>query len=265
MAAVVPVSPMKTRVLLLLFVVLAGAPALHAQDTLPRFSVRNAGNNRIIIGWINPYPNIAQISIQRGFDSLGSYKTILSVADPKSIQNGYFDRTAPNEHMWYRLFYAMEGGSYYFSKPKRPDTSRVQLVVAQRPSIQPGDLLYKYKDSIFVRNRDTFVVVNRDTLRVRNNDTLRPKPPVVRKPEWVPSAFVFTNPEGYVQLRLPDAAQKNYSLKFYEDSSFLFELKGVKDKLLLLDKTNFYHSGWYFFELYNDEKLVERNKFYLKP
>lgn len=251
------------------FLLLLAASSLQAQDTLPRFSVRNVGNNRVIVSWVNPFPNVAQITIQRGFDSIGPFKTILSVADPRSVENGYSDTKAPNDHMWYRLFYAMEGGTFYFTKSKRPDTGHVQVPPAQRPvAAPPGDVLYKYKDSIFVRNRDTFVVVNRDTLRVKNNDTLtRPRPTVVvRKPEWIPSVKVFTNNEGYVQVRLPDAGQKDYSVKFYQqDSTFLFEIKGIKEKLLLLDKANFYRSGWFYFELYDDEKLVERNKFYLRP
>jgi hypothetical protein len=43
----------------------------------------------------------------------------------------------------------------------------------------------------------------------------------------------------------------------------LFELKNINEPALTLDKTNFLHSGWFKFELYNDEKLVEKNKFYL--
>ncbi|RYY82967.1 MAG: hypothetical protein EOO15_22170 [Chitinophagaceae bacterium] len=253
------------RSFLLTLLCLAMATVLHAQDTLPRFTVRNVGNNRIIVSWVNPFPGMSQISIQRAFDSLGTYKSILSVADPKSVQNGFTDRNAPNDHMWYRLFYAMEGGTYFFTKPRRPDTSQLQLIPS-RTSIGSGDFMQRYKDSVFIRNRDTFVVINRDTLRVRNNDTLsKPKPVVVKKPDWLPSSFVFTNTEGYVQIRLPDAAQKNYSLRFYEDSTFLFEIKGVKEKVLQLDKSNFYHSGWFQFELYNDDKLLERNKFYLRP
>ena len=58
------------------------AIALRAQDTLPKFSLINAGNNRIIIGWTNKFENIKQISIQRSFDSLSGYKSILTVADP---------------------------------------------------------------------------------------------------------------------------------------------------------------------------------------
>jgi hypothetical protein len=45
--------------------------------------------------------------------------------------------------------------------------------------------------------------------------------------------------------------------------NFLFELKPVKETALTLDKANFYRAGWYLFELFNDEKLVERHKFYL--
>ena len=58
-----------------------------SQDTLPKVSVRNVGNNRIIIGWVNNYPLVKQIGIQRSFDSLGIYKTILSVTDPNAVQN----------------------------------------------------------------------------------------------------------------------------------------------------------------------------------
>jgi hypothetical protein len=202
--------------------------ASFAQDTLPRFSVRNVGNNRIILGWTNQFPTIKQISIQRSFDSLRNYTTILSVADPKAVQNGYADTKAPNTNMFYRLFYVLEGGSFYFTQAKRPriDTAKAVAAVVEKPKV----------DS-----------------------------PVVEKPRgYVPSSYVFTNRNGYVYINLPDASRKNYSIKFYEENnSFLFELKDIKQKALTLDKANFVHAGWFTFELYNDQKLVERHKFYL--
>ncbi len=80
----------------------------------------------------------------------------------------------------------------------------------------------------------------------------------------MPSFYVYTNKDGYVFINLPDADQKKYSIKFFEENNnFLFELKPVKETALTLDKANFYRAGWYLFELYNDEKLVERHKFYL--
>ena len=56
-----------------------------------------------------------------------------------------------------------------------------------------------------------------------------------------------------------------YSVKFYdENSQFLFEIRNIKDNSLIVDKTNFYHAGWFKFELFVNEKLKEKNKFYLE-
>src|SRR5919107_3358132 len=91
-----------------------------AQDTLPRFSLKNFGNNRIVIGWVNPFESLKQISIQRSFDSLKGYRTILSVADPSAVQNGFADTKAPNDHMYYRLFIMLDKGMFLFSEAKKP-------------------------------------------------------------------------------------------------------------------------------------------------
>ena len=55
---------------------------MSAQDTLPKFSVKNVGNDRIIVGWINNYIDVTQISVQRSFDSVSGFKTLLTVTDP---------------------------------------------------------------------------------------------------------------------------------------------------------------------------------------
>ena len=111
---------MNKLILLLLFFTATTCNLLQAQDTLPKFSVNNAGNNRIIIGWINNFENVRQISIQRSFDSLTGYKTILTVADPATPQNGYADMKATNDHMFYRLYILLDKGVYLFSEAKKP-------------------------------------------------------------------------------------------------------------------------------------------------
>lgn len=214
------------RILLCTFFIGLGATAF-TQDTLPNFSVRNIGNNRIIIGWVNQIPNVSQISIQRSHDSLRNYKTILSVADPKAIQNGFADTKAPNDHMYYRLFYVIEGGLFYFTEAKQPylDTARKQTVTITE--VKPVEI------------------------------TQRPQP-------FVPSYYVYTNKDGYVYINLPDALKKKYSVKFFEeDDTFLFEIKNIRETALTLDKSNFHHGGWFRFELYNENDLVERHRFYL--
>jgi len=222
---------MKQAISFLVLLFISGS-SLLAQDTLPNFSVRNAGNNRVIIGWINPFPNIRQISVQRSFDSLNNYKTILTVADPKAVQNGFADTKAPNDHMFYRLFYAMEGGAFYFTEAKKPTRDSVfsDALPADKQPEQP----------------------------------LSQAPPVPALRSFVPSFYVFTNKTGYLQLNLPNAAEKDYSVKFFEeDGDFLFDLKNLKESSLSLDKSNFLHAGWFLFELYEGEKLLEKHKFYI--
>lgn len=204
-----------------------------AQDTLPRFSVNNVGNNRIIIGWVNAFGPMRQISIQRSHDSLKNYKTILSVADPNAVHNGFADTKAPNDHMYYRIFYVLGTGAYYFTAAKKP-----RLDIARTESVEVSSL-------------QTGVVTKKDSTALKN-------------PGFVPSFYVYTNNTGDVFINLPDADKKVYSLKFFDESNtFLFDIKGIKETGLTLDKTNFYHAGWFWFELYNAEKLVERHRFYL--
>ena len=48
-----------------------------------------------------------------------------------------------------------------------------------------------------------------------------------------------------------------------EDKSLLFELKDIKEQVLLIDKANFQHAGWFFFEIYQDGALIEKNRFFI--
>lgn len=217
------------------------------QDTLPKFTVKNLGNDRegnpsIVISWVNPFDSTKQISIQTSHDSLRAYRTLISMTDPNAKLNGYADKRAPNDHMYYRLFIVKGNGQYLFTGVKRPylDTAKVitpvEKVVAKVP--EPKEEPKEQKEAKEVK-----------------------EPP---KPQFVPSFYVYTNKDGYVLINLPDAEKQKYHIKFFEeDSTFLFEIKSIKQSGLVLDKTNFLHAGWFNFELYDDDKLIERHKFYL--
>lgn len=208
----------------------------NSQDTLPKFSVTNLGNTpegnaRVAIGWFNNYDSLRQISIQTSHDSLKNYRTLISLTDPNAKFNGYADNKAVNDHMFYRLFVVRGNGQYFFTTPKRPSIDTSKAVIP---------------------------TVVRETPVVKKNDV------VIKKPDFVPSFYVYTNKDGYVFINLPDAEKQKYHIKFYEeDESFLFELKNIRQAGLTLDKANFLHAGWFHFELYNDEKLIEKHKFYL--
>src|SRR4051812_42230765 len=114
---------------LLLFVLVSTLVA--AQDTLPKFNVTNAGKNRFIIGWVNNYDLVKQISIQRSHDSLKNYTTILTVTDPNTKQNGFADTKAPNDHMYYRLFVVLDKGQFFFTEARKPFTDTSSLGLAK--------------------------------------------------------------------------------------------------------------------------------------
>jgi hypothetical protein len=226
---------MKRLILITLFLA-SLVSQLHAQDTLPKFTVKNVGNDRIIIGWYNNFSNVTQISIQRSFDSLAGFKTILTVTDPLSPQNGYVDMNPINDHMFYRLYIMHDNGHFLFSEPRKP----------------VYDTLGTIANTKYTANIDQAppLTVNKPT-------------PI---PGFTPSQYVFTNSDGYVSIKLPNEEKpKKYSVKFFnEDGLLLFEIKEIKERFFKIDKTNFYHAGWFRFELYEDGKLVEKHKFYLE-
>ena len=253
---------MKKLFLSFLLFITTAFSLLYAQDTLPRFTLKNAGNNRIIIGWVNNYPNIKQLSIQRSFDSLSLYKTILTVPDPTAIQNGYMDVKATNDHMFYRLFILLDKGVYLFSAAKKPalDTARKIAGIEIKP------------DTIMINGKLVIVPAKPVVIKIDNlqwGDSSAVPNPNYTKPQtnaFTPSMHVYTNRDGYVRINLPDDEKsKKYSIKFFEETgTFLFELKEIKEKDFKIDKTNFYHAGWFRFELYENGKLLEKHKFYLE-
>jgi hypothetical protein len=144
-----------------------------AQDTLPSFSVRDIGKNRFVISWTNNYPYTAQITIQRSFDSLSGYKSILSVPDPSSKQNGYADNKAVNDHMFYRLYILLDNGRYIFTTAKKPikDTVAIQSTppVQQQPVMQVVQQPTPVKDAVNInatatapKNKEPLIAINEE-------------------------------------------------------------------------------------------------------
>jgi hypothetical protein len=263
-----------------------------AQNPLPDFSVTTKGNGKIIIGWQNAYPKVSQISIQRSYDSLRNYKTILTVPDPTVPQNGFVDTKAPTDFQYYRLFIVLDSGKYLFTKPKKAlwDTSRVAILrpvprpvdttVSQhakdnngsRAPAEPERLFFvKRNDSLIAqlyekdlrRLRDSILQKTKDTLFFKTADTLIIRPFIPRE-VYKPSMYVFTAKDGNVTIALPEVSTKKYMIRFFEDNTTpLFEIKQVKESPLTLDKSNFLHAGWFRFELYENGQLKEKHKFYI--
>ena len=214
----------------------------QGQDTLPGFTVKNRFG-KIIISWTNPFDSLVQISIQRSPDSLKGFKTIQTIPDPKAITNGFLDAKAPNTTQFYKIYVQRPGGRYLFTKSQKPVVDSSRTVKYELANNKPTDIKY----------------VN----GVPQIDSAKVKVPDLKN-VFTPSIFVYTNREGNVVVALPEQKIKAYSLKFYlPDGTPIFQMSQVKETMLTLDKSNFQRSGWFNFELYENNVLKEKSKLFI--
>lgn len=217
-----------------------------SQDTLPRITVRNISNN-IIVSWYNTYgANISTINIQRSYDSLKNFTTIGSVLEPMNKENGYVDNKAPKTNMFYRVFIAFDGGQYIFTKSHRPVLDTIADV-----RLSP------------VKAEDISKQSNGHPAAVPPTVMIKPDVPLI--PPYIPSRFIYTNKENNVTIELPDVnSNSKFSIKFFdENDKQLFEIKKLTEPYLIIEKVNFKHSGWFYFKLYQDGIMREKNQFYI--
>jgi hypothetical protein len=255
----------------------------YGQDSLPNITVKNR-SGKVILSWANPFSDIVLINIQRSPDSLKGFKTILAVADPKAVTNGFLDSKAPNTTQYYRLYVQQEGGKYFFTpsyKPyldtarPKPKTSPVAKAVKSTPApvnetpatpITPPDSTEMEREETGTNKKIEKNSVakkklsNTKSVGVGDVEADAPEAQEFR----APSVHVYTTPQGNVVMALPPEKTNHYTLKFYkEDGTLLFTMNKVKDHQLTLDKTNFIRSGWFRFELYENNVMKEKNRFFI--
>lgn len=274
----------------------------QAQDTLPKFNIRDINNQKILITWLSTFgDSCIQLSVQRSFDSTHFFSTIYSAQSPELPQNGVTDSRMPKGvKVFYRISYVMQGGAYYFTKSKglysfnqtneafvpepikknnlreTGDKDNEEKIIArnipytelkQKITIykRSTDTIYQQIEYVsFPKFRDSVMRRTKDTLFTIDNYNIILKP-FIPKPVWKPSTFVFTTEEtNRVTLRLPQAKLHKYRIVILDPTgNELFQIKQPKDDNLILDNTNFVKAGWYYFDLYMDDKLKEHSKFYL--
>ncbi|TDH29142.1 hypothetical protein EXU57_03485 [Segetibacter sp. 3557_3] len=243
----------------------------QAQDTLPNFTLVERGN-KVIVSWVNPYPNCIQLNVQRSYDSLRYFQTVYSAVSPQLPQNGFTETKMPTNRIFYRIFYVLQGGSYFFTKSQRVGGAFTPERTISLFSIgnNQKNITVQLRGSVFATLpptgyrffRDSILKNTRDTIFALNDTTIQLLP--YSGPEYYrASMYVYTMRDG-VTISLPNAASRKYSLKFFEeDGSPLFNIAHVKEPQLILDKSNFFHAGWFLFELYEDDRLKEKNKFFI--
>jgi hypothetical protein len=257
-----------------------------AQDSLPRLSVKSK-SGKVILAWQNPFHDVVQINIQRSYDSLKNFKTILSVADPSAVTNGYLDSKPPDLRQFYRLYVQQSGGKYFFTNTYRPvpDTARAvaKTKSGEKPPFKqtsptPPGGKQQTEASVVISGEDEPVIEYGNPKKIEKNangkkklsntrqvgiDTSKADAPALHEIA-VPSVFVHTNNQGHVVIALPPEKTNMYTLKFFrEDGTPLFTMNKIRESQLTIDKTNFVRAGWFKFELYENNQLKEKNKFFI--
>lgn len=290
------------RIYLTLAISLLALGNLDAQSILPSITVKNF-SGKIIVSWRNQYPlEVKVINVQRSFDSLKNFSTIGSVLNPQNEENGFVDEAPPYNKMYYRVFISFEGGDYIFSESARPvkELPPPQPLYTQESVVDPfkkAELVKqplkepsKKTDEPPAEDKKAGVTKNpKDKKAVVSARDKNAKQPGTKKNKTVPSTETTdgtenkTSPEettgegsGYpskriytsrdynVVINLPHADNRRYSIRFFdEENKFLFELNRVRENYLIIEKVNFLHAGWFYFELFENGKMIEKNKLFI--
>lgn len=251
---------LKPIVFICLFSLLLNSGRLQAQDSLPHFTLTER-NGMVIIGWINPYPELTQLIVQRSADSINGFRSIVSMPDPTSISNGFVDKKPGASNNYYRIYYVNPGGRYVFTASKK--------IFTNNTTGQDGYNHSNGSDASAVESTaktilDKAIKIKRET--GNGLELVGKLDSIVSQNVFTPSGLIFTNNEGDLIIALPDAMKRKFSLHVYkEDGTPLFKMKNIKEAQLLIDRSNFYHSGWFKYDLYDGERLSEQNKFFIPP
>ncbi len=280
------ISNMKKNFLFTLIMLFFVLKDLNAQNTLPEISV-NSFNGKVIVSWLNDYTKpVANIFIQRSFDSLKNFTTIGSVLIPQNKENGYPDNNPPYSKMYYRVSITFEGGDYVIGPSARPlqqkkeipvidITDTTQKIITKELFWQPLEVKEIPKRIIADSLKKSIVPDSVKKITIPNvikKIVVQPKDSViinipkvsVEKIVTYPSNIVFTNKQNSITIHLSDPKNKKYQIKFYdEENNFLFELNKLTEEYLIIEKVNFVHSGWFNFELFENGISIEKNKFFI--
>lgn len=243
------------------------------QNALPSFSlVERSG--KVIIGWINSNPELRQIIIQRSTDSSKGFRSIISMPDPTAITNGYVDKPIDALSYYYRIFCTMPGGRYFFTEAKKP----TKEIIIETPKQVSKETKAVYKNENAPEGQVQTEIqprqMNGEKVYAANpsskiddpgklDKTIR-KDSVLNQQIYEPSGFIYTNIEGNLIIILPEPLKRHFSLYVYkEDGTPIFNMKNIKESKLLIDRSNFIYSGWFKYELFDGQKLREKNKFFI--
>lgn len=205
----------------------------YVPPVLPDF-VATIKTGKIQLDWISGFTQVKEIGVQRSLDSVLNFNTIGYASYPTQTRNAYLDNRPLPGTNYYRLFILFTNGRYMYSK----------TVLALSDSSIRADQKLQYAD----------IKDAAKGLRGKEQENKEPE-----RVQWHPSNYIYTTADGNVNIKLPDAPEKKYTVKFYEPNGvFLFDIPEVKGPFLILEKAIFLHAGWFNFEIFENGKVLEK-------
>ena len=252
-----------------------------SQETLPDFTIKKGAQNQKIISWRNNYGDmIIILNIQRSGDSVRDFRTIYSVQNPALAVNAYTDMKPVPGADYYRIYYMMKNGSYYFTQAKKITSGFISaglygFLNAEHVIIQ-GDEdrtvtiedFHKIADSVLFNTSDSIFYTSDSTVTYKKYNAVAA---VVSESavgnSYIPASnYLFMSPDGNPVIRFPDNDAYDYSMIIYQPdgNTVLYKIDHFPDSGIILSKSSFEHSGFYPYELFKNGKLKERSGFQLK-
>ncbi len=201
---------------------------MEAQKYLPDFSVIEItrGNNKV--SWNNPYKTCTLLAVQRCTDSINNFRTILSVHSPELAENGFIDKRAPVDvKVYYRIFYTLKGGDYYFTRAVGVSTATKQNKLSSK---------------------------DEKNIPIKTNSK-----------EKETAKYLFLGVNGNIYIMLPKAKQITYKLVIFDSgNNNLFSIEKIQETEIIIEKNNFLHAGRFKYELYEEGRLLEKSSFIIQ-
>ena len=269
----------KKCALLILFCSLSAI--LFAQQALPDFNIMKGPKEHTILSWKNNFgDNLAVLNIQRSTDSIRGFRTIYSVENLTLATNAYTDNKPVPGADYYRFYYMLKNGSYFFTKAKRISTgfvadnllsqlnnSKTITIQGEKPRKLPYNQLYHLKDSVANFTSDSLLFVNDSTIQYAKYNAVAAIATTAAATNLTAvSKFIYTNADSYIVLKFPEQDLASYSMIIYKmnGTSVLYKIPRFDQSELILSKSSFLHTGWYPYEIFKDGKLVERSRLEIK-
>ncbi len=259
----------------------------NAQETLPAFSV-TAKNKNITIQWQKPNELLTLLVIQKSLDSLNGFKSVASMPDPNKEKGSFKEESNNANHFYYRIFYVGVNGKYYFTQsqkailektfqaPPQKSISPISAKIVITPPPKPINKIIEKKPAPEIVFEPVESIPKKEMIRIQKL-TYKSFPilhininfnllPVPWESTLRTNPFLYVNKESNLVLILPPIQKKNFQLKVWrEGGEVLFHIKNIKEPQLLFDKSNFIYSGWFKYEIIENETLREKGRFLIQP